>query len=105
VKWLKKKRWIPENRALADFDNEVELKAKDFIYSMTDHNIKHHNLEWKEVLENELVENSKETRNTLLKRWIVPENLEKEEDLKLIEKRRKLQEKKKLKEWVKKLSK
>jgi len=25
---------------LADFDSEVELKAKDFIYAMTDHNIK-----------------------------------------------------------------
>jgi len=41
---LKKQRNIPENRALADFDNEVELKAKDFVYAMTDHNIKTKNI-------------------------------------------------------------
>ena len=41
---LKKQRNIPENRALADFDNEVELKAKDFVYAMTDHTIKTKNI-------------------------------------------------------------
>jgi hypothetical protein len=35
----------------------------------------------------------------MLSRWIVPENLEKEEDLKLVEKRRKI----KLANWEKKL--
>jgi hypothetical protein len=40
TKVLKEKRKIPEKRALADFDTEVELKAKDFIYAMTDYNIK-----------------------------------------------------------------
>ena len=47
VKALKTKKWIPEKRALADFDTEVELKAKDFIYAMTDHNIKNRNIIWK----------------------------------------------------------
>ena len=88
VKHLKKKRWIPENRALADFDNEVELKAKDFVYAMTDHNIKEKNISWKPNLENELIENSKSTRKTLLERWIKPEELSPKEDLKMIEKRR-----------------
>ncbi len=88
VKKLKQKRNIPEKRALADFDSEVELKAKDFIYAMTDHNIKQKNLEWKSKLEWELVDNSKATRKTLIKRWIVPEELEAGEDLKKIEKRR-----------------
>ena len=41
---LKKKRNIPKHRALADFDSEVELKAKDFVYAMTDHNIKEQNI-------------------------------------------------------------
>ncbi len=95
VKALKAKRWIPESRALADFDSEVELKAKDFIYAMTDHNIKEKNIIWKHNLENELVSNAKETRKTMLKRWIVPEELKAQEDLKLIEKRR-IQETKKL---------
>jgi len=90
VKKLKQKRNIPEKRALADFDNEVELKAKDFIYAMTDHNIKDKNLIWKNKLENELVDNSKATRKTLIKRWIVPEELEKKEDLKKVEERKNL---------------
>jgi len=51
---LKKQRNIPENRALADFDNEVELKAKDFVYAMTDHNIKTKNIRWKHNLTHEL---------------------------------------------------
>jgi len=102
IKALKSKRWIPEKWALADFDSEVELKAKDFIYAMTDHNIKERNITWKQKLENELVSNAKETRNAMIKRWIIPEDLKVQEDLKLVEKRRKqesnrIEEKKKLK--------
>jgi hypothetical protein len=65
---LKQKRNIPKHRALADFDSEVELKAKDFVYAMTDHNIKEQNLQGKEQLEEELVDNAKATRKTLIER-------------------------------------
>ena len=99
VKALKARKNIPEKRALADFDTEVELKAKDFIYAMTDHNIKKKNLEWKSKLEWELVDNSKATRKTLIERWISPENLEAQEDLKKVEK------KLKLRNWNKNLTK
>jgi DNA-damage-inducible protein D len=58
---------------LADFDSEVELKAKDFIYAMTDHNIKNKDIKGKENLEKELVSNAKATRQAMLKRGIVPE--------------------------------
>lgn len=95
VKALKAKRWIPGHRALADFDSEVELKAKDFIYAMTDHNIKDKDIKWKEHLENELISNAKATRQAMLKRWITPEELPAQEDLKVIEKRR-MEEQKKL---------
>lgn len=88
VKALKQRRWIPNNRALADFDTEVELRAKDFVYAITDHNIKQKNIIWKLNLEQELIDNSKATRKTLIERDIVPEQLDKQEDLKLIEKRR-----------------
>ena len=37
---LKRVRKIPTGRSLADFDTHVELKAKDFVLAMTDHNIK-----------------------------------------------------------------
>lgn len=93
TKALKAKRWIPENRALADFDSEVELKAKDFIYAMTDHNIKNKNLSWKQKLESELVSNAKETRKAMISRGIVPEKLKWEEDLKKVEKRRNIESK------------
>ena len=87
VKTLKLRKNIPEKRALADFDTEVELKAKDFIYAMTDHNIKNKNIIWKNNLENELIDSSKVTREALLKKWINPEELEVKEDLKKIEKK------------------
>ena len=87
VKALKGRKWIDKKRALADFDTEVELKAKDFIYAMTDHNIKDKNIKWKNNLENELIDNSKATRKTLLERDIIPEELERQEDLKILEKK------------------
>ncbi len=98
VKALKARKNIPEKRALADFDTEVELKAKDFIYAMTDHNIKDKNIVWKHNLEEELIDSSKITREALLKKWIKLENLEAQEDLKKVEKRlnKKLENKKKL---------
>jgi DNA-damage-inducible protein D len=89
VRELKEKRHIPEHRALADFDSEVELTAKNFIYAMTDHNIKQQNIHGKEPMEDELVANAKTTRKALLERNIIPEELSPQKDLKLIEKQRK----------------
>jgi DNA-damage-inducible protein D len=86
---LRKKRNIPDGRALADFDTHVELKAKDFSLAMTDHNIKEQNLRGLTQVTNEVVKNSKATRQTLLSRGIRPENLKPEEDIKKIEKKRK----------------
>ncbi len=99
VKALKQRKNIPEKRALADFYTEVELKAKDFIYAMTDHNIKNKNIIWKNNLKNELVDSSEITREALLKKWIKPEELEAQEDLKKFEKKinKRLENKKKLK--------
>ena len=84
---LKKRKNIPQARALADFDTDVELKAKDFALAMTDHNIKEKNLRGKYQMTEEVVKNSKATRQTLLSRDIRPENLKAEEDLKLVESR------------------
>lgn len=89
VSSLKKKKGIPESRPLADFDTDVELKAKDFALAMTDHNIKQKNLKGVYDMTQEVVKNSKATRQTLLSRNIIPENLKAEEDLKRVEARRK----------------
>lgn len=85
---LKKMRGIPNERALADFDTDVELKAKSFALGMTDHNIRTQNLMGRDRLETEVKANSVATRNALLARGIVPEKLKAEEDIKKIEKRR-----------------
>ena len=86
---LKKKRKIPSSRSLADFDTQVELKAKDFALAMTDHNIKGKNLQGMSQLTEEVVKNSRATRNTLISRGIQPETLKVGEDLKKVEARRK----------------
>jgi len=85
---LKKIRNIPASRPLADFDTHVELKAKDFSLAMTDHNIKDKNILGKENMNNEVIKNSKATRETLISRGIQPEYLKPEEDLKHIEAKR-----------------
>ena len=90
---MKKARNIPSGRSLADFDTHVELKAKDFALAMTDHNIKDKNIRGKEAMNNEVIKNSKATRQTLLSRGIRPEHLKPEEDLKQIESRRKKEQK------------
>ncbi len=86
---LKKMRRIPAGRSLADFDSQVELKAKDFALAMTDHNIKERNILGKDAMNVEVIKNSRATRQTLLSRGIKPELIKPEEDLKQIESRRK----------------
>lgn len=88
TKSLKKRRNIPNKRALADFDSHVELRAKDFALAMTDHNIKDKDITGKPKLQEEVVNNSKATRQALLKRGIKPELLNAQEDIKKIENRR-----------------
>lgn len=71
----------------------MELKAKDFALAMTDHNFSEKNILGKEAMSEEVAKNSKETRQALLNRGIVPEDIRAEEDLKAIEGRRKKEEK------------
>jgi DNA-damage-inducible protein D len=85
---LKRMRKIPTGRSLADFDSNVELSAKDFALAMTDHNIKAKNIQGKDSMNAEVVKNSAETRQALLNRGIVPEQIKPEEDLRQIEARR-----------------
>lgn len=91
---LKKTRKIPLKRSLADFDSHVKLKAKDFALAMTDHNINDKNIRGRKAINDEVIKNSKATRQTLLSRGIKPEKLPSEKDLKLIELQRKKEIKK-----------
>lgn len=67
----------------------MELAAKSLSLAMTDKNIEDKNLYGQWRLEHEVHENSKVTREALLKRGIKPENLNSEEDIKKIAARRK----------------
>lgn len=89
---LKNRRGIPAGRSLADFDSHVELKAKDFALAITNHNITERDIRGKDAMNDEVTKNSKETRQALLNRGIVPEKLRPEEDLKTIAARRKREE-------------
>lgn len=89
AKQLKNRRNIPSGRSLADFDSHVELKAKDFALAMTDHNIKEKNIRGRDEMGDEVVKNSRATRQALLDRGIRPEQINAEEDLKRVETRRK----------------
>jgi DNA-damage-inducible protein D len=86
---LKKRKGVPPSRALADFDTDLELRAKDFILAMADHNIKQKNLQGTYQMTEEVIKNSKATRQTLISRGIKPENFKAQEDLRLVESRRK----------------
>lgn len=86
---LKQKKGIPQSRALADFDTDVELRAKDFALAMTDHNIRERGLRGSAQMTDEVMKNSRATRQTLLSRGIKPEDLKAQENLKIIEGRRK----------------
>ena len=55
---------------------------------MTDHNIKHKNIRGSYQMTEEVVKNSKATRQTLLSRDIRPETLKPHEDIKKISSRR-----------------
>jgi DNA-damage-inducible protein D len=89
ISQLKKKKSIPQSRALADFDTELELKAKDFSLALADYKIKEKNLKGLPQLTNEVVQAGKGTRKTLLAQGVKPEKLKPEEDLKKILSRRK----------------
>lgn len=93
TKELKQQRKIPNNRPLADFDSTVELAAKSLSLAMTDRNINENDLKGADKLHREVIENSLATRKALLQRGITPEKLAPEEDIKNIEKRRKLEAK------------
>jgi DNA-damage-inducible protein D len=90
---LKRKRKIPKQRELADFDSFLELKAKDFALAMTNHNIKEKDLMGKPKLEKEVYDNSTTTRKALLSRGIKPENLKPETDIKKLELKGQLKDK------------
>ncbi len=95
---MKQKLGIKGSRALADFLPTITIKAKDFANEITNFTLKRDNhVRGEQSITNEHVKNNKDTRDLLVKRGIVPENLPPEEDIKKVERRLKSEDKKFLK--------
>ncbi len=95
---MKQRLGVPDNRALADFQPTILLKAKDFATEITIFNTKNKQLRSEQMISEEHITNNRSVRKTLLSRGIVPEKLPPEEDIKKIERKLKSEEKKSLKQ-------
>ena len=94
---MKSRLGIPQNRALADFQPTILLKAKDFATEITIFNTKAKSLKSEQAISEEHVTNNRGVRKVLLNRGIRPESLPAEEDIKKIERKLQSDEKKSLK--------
>lgn len=95
---MKNKWWIVSTKPLADFMPTLLLKAKDFATEITIYNAKTNNMKSENEISNEHITNNRSVRKTLIERWIQPENVQPEEDLKKVERRLNSELKKNLKD-------
>ena len=94
---MKNRLGVPQNRALADFQPTIILKAKDFASEITIFNSKEKALNTEREISEEHVTNNRSVRKTLISRGIYPEKLPAEEDIKKVERKLKSDKKKSLK--------
>lgn len=94
---MKDRLGVPENRALADFQPVIILKAKDFATEITIFNTKEKSLNTEQHISEEHITNNRSVRKTLIERGIYPEKLPAEEDIKKVGRKLKSEEKKSLK--------
>ena len=91
---MKKKLGIKTNRPLADFLPTITIKAKDFATEITIFNVKNKNIHKGDQISWEHITNNKSVRKLLLERGIKPEELPPEEDVKKLERRVSIEDKK-----------
>jgi DNA-damage-inducible protein D len=92
---MKKRLGTPDSRPLADFLPTITIKAKDFASEITNFNIKVENLRSEEAITTEHVRSNRRVRQTLLDSGIAPEKLPPAEDVKKLERRLEVEQKKK----------
>ncbi len=90
---MKDKYWIDQKRALADFLPTVLINAKWLATGITNINVGKKNLTWANTIWMEHAQNNYAVRDLLKKRWITPEDLDPCEDIKMVERRHKKEEK------------
>ncbi len=89
---MKRRIGAPEKRPLADFLFTIAIKAKDLAAEMTSVNVQQKDLRGQIGIEH--VDNNNAVRHMLLDRGICPEGLPPAEDVKKVERRLKVDEKK-----------
>ncbi len=99
---MKKKLSIPDNRPLADFLPTLTIKAKDFATELTSHNVIEKDLSGEKAISTEHVENNRAVRKILNERGVKPEALPPAEDVKKVQRKLEGDEKKHLKDVIKK---
>ena len=95
---LKNKMGVPDNRPVADFLPTISIKAKDLAVEMTGLNVQTKDLKGQSPIEKEHIDNSSAVRKMLLERGIKPENLPAAEDVKKLQRKLEVENKKILKE-------
>ncbi len=90
---MKTRYGITQCRPLADFLPTLTIAAKNLATEMTNHKVLHDNLHGEQPITSEHVLNNKSVRQMLGQRGIKPEELPPEEDIKKLERRVRLDEK------------
>ena len=91
---MKARYGVKENRPLADFLPTLTIAAKNLATEMTNYNVTQKDMYGEENITDEHVDNNLSVRSMLNKRGIKPENLKPAEDLKKLERRAKIENKK-----------
>ena len=91
---LKRKMGVPDNRPVADFLPTISIKAKDLAAEMTGLNVQSKDLTGQTKIEEEHIDNNLAVRNMLTQRGIIPENLPPAEDVKKLQRKLKVEERK-----------
>lgn len=94
TKEMKNKLGVNENRALADFLPTLTIAAKNLATEMTNYNVEEKDLYGEPLITTEHVQNNTEIRKMLGGRGIKPEELPPSEDIKILERKAKSQDKK-----------
>ena len=94
---LKEKLDVPSKRVLADFLPTVTITAKNLATEITNHNVKHNNLQGENSITYEHVTNNRNVRKLLVESGIKPEELPASQDLQKLERKVKSDEKKLIK--------
>ena len=91
---MKAKYGVKENRSLADFLPTLTIAAKNLATEMTNYNVTEKDMYGEERITHEHIDTNLSVRKMLNKRGIKPEKLKPSEDLKKLERRVKLENKK-----------